>query len=308
MCGILGLVHYSKSAPTYIEARMLRKATTALLKESQSRGFDATGLIIVTDKQAAMFKNDVPANKFITTTEYSNVLKTLNRSNRFRTMLGHVRQKTKGHQRFNINNHPIVANRIVGVHNGIIANDDYLFDKYAAHIDRSGEVDSEIIFRLIDFHRSEGETLAESVKLTCEDITGTYVCAFVDLEDPDYLTLFTNKGNLDILIYDQIKVIAFASSEFILTKALHDNSALDPMFSTHHVEMWHNGLRINTQTGKIFEFELGKKKLPSIQPSIHQRGGCSLEGITGQYIDDCDHLCNNCPYYNVKKGELNKCT
>jgi hypothetical protein len=216
-------------------------------------------------------------------------------------MIGHVRQKTKGHQRFNINNHPITANRIVGVHNGIIGNDDYLFDKYTAHLDRSGEVDSEIIFRLIDFHRSEGETLVDSVKLTCKDITGSYACAFVDLEDPDYLTLFTNKGNLDVLIYDQTKVIAFASSEFILTKALHDNSTLDPMFATHHVEMWYEGLRINIQTGKVFKFELGKKKQVTIQPSIHQNGGCSLEGVVGLYIDDCDHLCNNCPYYNMKR-------
>ena len=282
-----------------MEAKTLRKATTALLRESQSRGLDATGLLIVTDKKASLFKNDIPANEFIATTEYSNVLKSLNRSNRFRAMIGHVRQKTKGHQRFNINNHPVTANRIVGVHNGIIGNDDYLFDKYAAHLDRSGMVDSEIIFRLIDFHRREGETLVDSVKLTCTDITGSYACAFVDLEDPDYLTLFTNKGNLDILIYDQMKVIAFASSEFILTKALHDNSILDPMFATHHIEMWYDGLRINTQTGKMFEFELGKKKQMNTQISIPQNGGCSLEGVVGLYIDDCDHLCNNCPYYNM---------
>lgn len=299
MCGILGLVHYSKSAPTYIEARTLRKATTSLLKESQSRGFDATGLLIVTDKKAAMFKNDIPASKFVTTTKYSNVLKSLNRSNRFRTMIGHVRQETKGPHRFNINNHPITANRIVGVHNGIIGNDDYLFDKYAADLYRSGEVDSEIIFRLIDFRRREGRSLVESVQLTCQEITGSYACAFVDLEDPDYLTLFTNKGNLDVLIYDQAKVVVFASSEFIITKALHDNSTLDPMFATHHIEMWYEGLRINTQTGKMFQFELGKKKQVNTQPSIRRSGGCSLEGVVGLYIDDCDHLCNNCPYYNT---------
>lgn len=299
MCGILGLMHYSKSAPTYMEAKLLRKATTALLKESQSRGRDATGLLIVTDKKATLFKNNTPANEFVTTTEYSNILRGLNRSNRFRTMLGHVRQKTKGHQKFNINNHPITANRIIGVHNGIIGNDDYLFDKYNKYLHRKGEVDSEIIFRLIDFHRSKNKSLIDSVQLTCQEIAGSYACAFVDLEDPNYLTLFTNKGNLDILIYTQLKIIAFASSEFILTKALHDNSALDPMLATHHIEMWQDGLRINTQTGKIFKFELGKKKQVITHHFTPKTGGCNLESIIGHYIDDCDHLCNNCPHYNT---------
>lgn len=303
MCGILGLIHYSKSAPTYMKAKLLRKATTSLLKESQSRGHDATGLLMVTDKKATLLKDNVPANKFVATTEYSDVLKSLNRSNCFRTMIGHVRQKTKGHQKFNVNNHPITANRIVGVHNGIIGNDDYLFDKHVAHLDRAGEVDSEIIFRLIDFHRNSGKTLVDSVKSTCGEIAGSYACAFTDLKNPNYLTLFTNKGNLDILIYAQLKIIAFASSEFILTKALHGNSALDPMFATHHIEMWQDGLRINTQTGKVFKFELGKKKQVTTHRSTHSLGGCGLEGITGHYTDDCDHLCANCCYYNMEKRE-----
>ena len=299
MCGILGLVHYSKSAPTYMEAKLFRKATTSLLKYSQIRGQDATGLLIMTDKKASLFKHNLPADRFVTSARYSNVLKNLNRSDRFRAMIGHVRQKTKGHQKFNANNHPIVANRIVGVHNGIIGNDDYIFDKYAAHLDRAGEVDSEIIFRLIDFHRRESKTIVDSVKLTCEDITGSYACAFADLEDPNYITLFTNRGSIDVLVYTQIKVIVFASSEYIITRALHDSSVLDPMFATHHIEMWQEGIRIDTRTGKIFSFDLGKKKQMTTHRPIHQTGGCSLEGMVGLYIDDCDHLCNNCPYYNM---------
>jgi hypothetical protein len=73
------------------------------------------------------------------------------------------------------------------------------------------------------------------------------------------------------------------------------------MFATHHIEMFNEGLRINTQTGKIFEFELGKKKQMSTQTSIHQNGGCGLAGATGLYTEDCDHLCDNCPYYNMKR-------
>lgn len=297
MCGILGLVHYNKSAPTYMEAKLFRKAITSLLKYSQIRGYDATGLLLMTDEKASLFKHNLPADKFITTTRYSNILKNLNRRDHFRAMIGHVRQKTKGSQSFNVNNHPITANRIVGVHNGIIGNDDYLFDKYVAHLDRAGKVDSEIIFRLIEFYRKQNKSFVDSVKLTCEDITGSYACAFADLEDTRYITLFTNRGSIDVFIYTDLKLIVFASSKYILTKALNGNSGLDPKFVTHHISMWQEGIRIDTQTGKIFKFDLGKKKQMSILPSIHRSGGCSLEGVPGLYINDCDHLCNGCPHY-----------
>jgi len=299
MCGILGLVHYNKSAPTFMEAKIFRSAISSLFKQSQIRGADATGMLLLTDSNAALFKDHVTAEDFIGTSEYSNMLKSLNRYNSFRVMLGHVREKTKGHQRFNINNHPIVANRIIGVHNGIIGNDDFLFDKYVSHLDRKGEVDSEIIFRLLDMYRKRGKTLVSAVEHTCEDIVGSYACAFIDIENPNYVTLFSNKGNISIFVYENLKLIAFASSIFILRRALKNNSALDPSFTAHRIELNTNGIRIDTRTGKILEFDIAKKKLTSPQTTSHQSTGCSLIGTMSQrsWVCECDHLCNGCPYY-----------
>jgi len=297
MCGILGLVHYDKLAPTYIKAKMFRKATTDLLKASQIRGSNATGALLITDDKASLFKTNLPANKFIGTSGYSKVLKNLNRSKHFRVMIGHARQKTKGHQRFNINNHPITANRIVGVHNGVIINDDDLFDKYVADLDRKGKVDSEIIFRLIDLHRRNKETLSDSVKKTCDEIVGSYACAFVDLENMGYVTLFSNGGNIHISIYKDLKLIAFASTESILNTALKGNSVLDPAHATHHMSVYSEGVRIDTQTGKIFRFELRKKKPTTILSlPAPLTGGCNLDAI-GYCADGCDHLCIDCPYH-----------
>jgi glucosamine 6-phosphate synthetase-like amidotransferase/phosphosugar isomerase protein len=298
MCGILGLIHYDKLAPTYMKAKMFRKATTDLLKASQIRGSDATGALMVTDKKASLFKTNLPANKFVGTPGYSKVLKDLNRSNSFRAMIGHVRHKTKGHQKFNINNHPIKANRIVGVHNGIIANDDSLFDKYAADLHRAGRVDSEIIFRLIDLHRKENKTLIDSVKLTCEEMIGSYACAFIDLHNLGYVTLFSNGGNIHISIYKDLKAIAFASTASILSNALKNNSILDPAHVTQRLSIFDEGVRINTHTGKVLKFELGKKKLPSTIPILPPRirGICSLDSV-GYATDGCNRLCDNCPHY-----------
>jgi hypothetical protein len=80
-------------------------------------------------------------------------------------VLGHVRAKTKGSEYNPHNNHPIIIsdtiknaenpyigdNTIIGVHNGSIRNDDELTKKY--NFSRVGDVDSEIIFQMINKHK-----------------------------------------------------------------------------------------------------------------------------------------------------------
>src|SRR5712691_2574079 len=72
-------------------------------------------------------------------------------------LLVHVRDYTKGHPSLTANNHPIRHGAVVGVHNGIIGNDDQLFGLH--RIERAEPemtVDSEIIFALAE--RSRGRT------------------------------------------------------------------------------------------------------------------------------------------------------
>src|SRR5204863_6343364 len=72
-------------------------------------------------------------------------------------VLVHVRDYTKGHPSLNANNHPIRHGAVVGVHNGIIANDDQLFDQHGiARAEAGMTVDSEIIFALAG--RARGRT------------------------------------------------------------------------------------------------------------------------------------------------------
>jgi len=315
MCGILGLISYKNSALTHLQSKVFRRATRGLLTQSEIRGTNASGLAILTDKRVTVFKNDMAASRLVQTPGYSNIIKSLNRTDTFKAMIGHTRHKTKGHQRFNVNNHPIVANRIIGVHNGMICNDDHLFDKYADLIDRKGRVDSEIIFRLIDYHRRKGETLVESVKNTCSKIVGSYTCAFIDAEEPAYITIFGNSSyvNACIFIYDSSKAIAFASADYILRKALRENSMLDPSFSGQELEVRNNGFRIDMRTGKIFEFDIEEKKrvvaLNSMQRSLQNirgfkgdvdiSGTCTLRGTEYYKMSECcDKACSLCPYYS----------
>ena len=77
-----------------------------------------------------------------------------------RQALIHVRDYTKGHPTILANNHPIRHGSVVGIHNGIIENDDELL---AAHgIERAEPemtVDSEVIFALVDAFGARAATL-----------------------------------------------------------------------------------------------------------------------------------------------------
>jgi glucosamine 6-phosphate synthetase-like amidotransferase/phosphosugar isomerase protein len=86
----------------------------------------------------------------------------------------HVRDYTKGHPSLAANNHPIRHGTVVGIHNGIIENDDELFARHEiARAEPSMTVDSEIIFALAE--RSRGRT-AESF----EQLYGSMATAWLD--------------------------------------------------------------------------------------------------------------------------------
>ena len=74
----------------------------------------------------------------------------------------HVRDFTKGHPDIHANNHPIRHGAVVGVHNGIVSNDDELLARY--RIDRAEPqmtVDSEAIFALMEIRGHDPRALSE---------------------------------------------------------------------------------------------------------------------------------------------------
>src|SRR5206468_3252932 len=88
-------------------------------------------------------------------------------------VLLHVRDYTKGHPTIEGNNHPIRHGSVVGVHNGIIFNDEELLDAYGferAHADMT--VDSEAIFALAGHAGSRAEVL--------EELRGSLATAWLD--------------------------------------------------------------------------------------------------------------------------------
>lgn len=99
----------------------------------------------------------------------------------------HVRDFTKGHPDIHANNHPIRHGSVVGIHNGIVENDDQLLARYG--IERAEPqmtVDSEAIFALMELRSHEPRALSE--------LRGAMAAAWLDERDDS--TLFLARGRM----------------------------------------------------------------------------------------------------------------
>ena len=171
MCGIAG---YSLSVGSRVEQTL---ATQTLLAAIAERGSDAVGyayrgpgLPIAVHKQrggasALLDRLEVPGEA--------------------RQALVHVRDYTKGHPSLIANNHPIRHGAVVGVHNGIITNDEEILSGHGFERAEPGmTVDSEAIFALADEASSGPRPL--------EELHGSMAAAWFDERDAE--TLFLARG------------------------------------------------------------------------------------------------------------------
>ena len=95
-------------------------------------------------------------------------------------LLIHVRDYTKGHPSIAANNHPVRHGPVVGIHNGIIVNDDALLEGHAcARPEPRMTVDSEAILALAAHSRSDARAL--------EQLRGSMAAAWIDERDPEVL-------------------------------------------------------------------------------------------------------------------------
>src|SRR6184192_4207781 len=171
MCGIAG---YSLSASSTVERTL---AAQALLAGIAERGADAVGYAFSgPGLHVQIHKQRSGASELL-----EEILLPLNATE---TLL-HVRDYTKGHPGIEANNHPIRHGAVVGVHNGVIFNDDELMDSHGfERAEPEMTVDSEAIFALAEAH--EGHTAA------LEQLRGSMATAWIDERRPG--TIFLARG------------------------------------------------------------------------------------------------------------------
>jgi glucosamine 6-phosphate synthetase-like amidotransferase/phosphosugar isomerase protein len=171
MCGIAG---YSLSGSSSVERTL---AAQALLAGIAERGADAVGYAHRSPGGAVeILKQRSGA---------SALLEQVVLPQTAAEVLVHVRDYTKGHPRIEANNHPIRHGAVVGVHNGIVLNDDELMLEHGfERAEPLMTVDSEAIFALAE--ASDGAPSA------LEQLRGSMATAWIDERRPG--TVFLARG------------------------------------------------------------------------------------------------------------------
>ncbi len=171
MCGIAG---YSLTTGS---SALRTLAAQALLAGIAERGDDAVGYAYREAKGVvAIHKRQTGA---------SGLIDDISVPDDASQLLVHVRDFTKGHPSLDLNNHPIRHGSIVGIHNGVIANDEELFARHGFEREWPGmTVDSEVIFALVEEAGSDPRCL--------EALHGTMATAWLDERDPE--TLYVARG------------------------------------------------------------------------------------------------------------------
>ena len=159
MCGIAG---YSLSPTSSVDRTL---AAQSLLAGIAERGADAVGYAYrVVGSRTEVVKRRSGA---------SALLEDLRVPADATEALVHVRDYTKGHPSIAANNHPIRHGTVVGIHNGIIANDEEILARHGFRRQEAEmTVDSEAIFALAEASESRPEAL--------EELHGTMAAAWLD--------------------------------------------------------------------------------------------------------------------------------
>jgi glucosamine 6-phosphate synthetase-like amidotransferase/phosphosugar isomerase protein len=171
MCGIAG---YSLSGSTTVERTL---AAQALLAGIAERGADAVGY--------AHRCPGGPVEIHKQRSGASALLEQVVLPDDATEVLVHVRDYTKGHPRIEANNHPIRHGAVVGVHNGIIFNDDELMEQHGfERAEPLMTVDSEAIFALAEAAEGHAAALGQ--------LRGSMATAWIDERRPG--TVFLARG------------------------------------------------------------------------------------------------------------------
>ncbi len=118
MCAIFG-IGFMKGHKA-VNSKVIRLIVKNLFALSQDRGRIATGVAITNEKEVLVLKKNLPASTFVNEEGYVELMEKwvnfdLEQHLQPISIIGHCRFPTKGAPENNDNNHPIVANNIIGV-------------------------------------------------------------------------------------------------------------------------------------------------------------------------------------------------
>ena len=195
MCGIAG---YSLRSRSGLERTLAAQALLAAIAE---RGADAVGYAYRRpgDTYATVVKQRTPASQLLDRVSVPQEVDQL---------LVHVRDYTKGHPSIAANNHPVRHGPVVGIHNGIITNDDELLAPHScARAEPRMTVDSEAIFAIAAHSRNDARAL--------EHLRGAMATGWLDEREPRVVFIARGSGR-PLWVGEGREGVFFASTKVAL--------------------------------------------------------------------------------------------
>ncbi len=172
MCGIVAYVGSREAAPLIVKC----------LKRLEYRGYDSSGIAVITDQTLKVFKKKGKVK------DLEVVL--ANQNNLGNIGIGHTRWATHGEPN-DVNAHPHMSNsgRLAIIHNGIIENyaslKQMLLNK---GYEFKSQTDTEVLVNFIEeIQKTKNCELPDAVRLALKDVVGAYAIVVLDKENPGQL-------------------------------------------------------------------------------------------------------------------------
>jgi len=256
MCGIFGIRVISGNSNT---SGIIKK----LYKYSETRGKEASGAIFSTKENVKYLKTPYQASKMLKSKVFSSALTEFVNSvkvNSFGVFLGHSRLVTNGSSALHENNQPIKKGQVLGVHNGIVINEEKIWQSIP-NDNKEFDVDTESVIASINSQR-QNHSIIQAIQNSFKLIEGVANIATIYSNSLD-MTLATNNGSLYYARSDDNDLLVFASERFIIEKIISEFN-LDSVFSTvKHIEA-NTGVYATFEEGKISEFDMSATTLDDV--------------------------------------------
>jgi hypothetical protein len=279
MCGIFGIISNSK----------INKSNLLFLaNHARQRGKDSSGFCFIKDNSYKVIRADFDINKLLAKSHiFSSKL-----------VFGHSRLITNGL----FDNQPVVRDEIILVHNGIIVNDEAVWN--TLNIKRKFEIDSEAIIGLALDYQSNFNTLDGLSDFIFDRCVGS-ISAAIAFPKIGKLCLLSNNGSLYYGLIDDN--IYFSSEYFPLSKLgckdikqiLNDSIQLDIPISSE-IEVSDQNLRSENLIPVFKNFSKEEKLLVYPKHDLKRCTRCILPE-TMPYINfDEFGICNYCKNYKIR--------
>lgn len=233
--------------------KQARQIVERMFVLSETRGKEASGIASVCDSDIFLYKAAMPGSKLVKTSNFEKYWNKVssNLKNNF-ALLGHSRLVTNGSETTGDNNQPVYGKNIVTVHNGVIVNEEKLWNNYP-DLQREHEVDTEIFVKLFDKFLNEEGLIDKALSRTYSEIEGMASTISL-LNSQNIIAAATNNGSLYYCGSKNKKSILMASESLILFKLIQQ-CHLSAVFNVHQIRQMKVGQSLYINLGNMSKIQ-----------------------------------------------------